>query len=705
MSTDNNLTDQIDIGKIIRILLMQSKMILLIILIGSSLAITYFINAPKIYNIKSLLHIDDNKSSLNDDITMNAFMGLSSQSALEDLKVLYKTRSNLLKVTKDLKLNIFFQDDQFKNLKKNIINFHIDFDEEEKYKSYFLKFGSSGYELFNNNKDLLFEAQYNEQINNNGIEILISKPNQPFNEFIQIYYYSPESLFKFLQEGISISDFSTANSWYKSSGIIQISINSHDRSEAKKIINLTNEIFINENIRTETEKARKAIEFLDERIMNVTFVLDENKTRLKDFQQNNSSINVDLEIQSIIEKIAEIEGNIRELDLKIAESENMYTSDNPLFIKLVKQKAALIDQKVIIENDIKKLPLAQQEFIDLYTDVQISQDLYSELLNRKLGFSIVEASTIGNIRVIDEAYVDKQVSPTFSVIILSFLFSTFLGIIFAIIRGTYFASITNPAEIEDNNIKYPMLGVIPKHDDIDSIQDKPEDDNKFSQSIESLIVNINSSFDEHHDQARVIMLTSPTPENGKTFLSFSLASSLSKYGSKVLLLDHDFKRGDLHKIVGGDKITYTNFRDISDENINEFFIKENFAFIPKISKLLSSFEFINNSEYSKKFEYFKNKFDYIIIDTAPILSVSDTAMLASKADRLLLIARHNKTKISEINQASLIIKQTGIDFDGLIYNHYERPRSYYGYYGLYGSYNYQYYANKYLYQSYDYDNE
>ena len=80
-------------------------------------------------------------------------------------------------------------------------------------------------------------------------------------------------------------------------------------------------------------------------------------------------------------------------------------------------------------------------------------------------------------------------------------------------------------------------------------------------------------------------------------------------------------------------------------------------------------------------------------------------MLASKADRLLLIARHNKTKISEINQASLIIKQTGIDFDGLIYNHYERPRSYYGYYGLYGSYNYQYYANKYLYQSYDYDNE
>ena len=103
----------------------------------------------------------------------------------------------------------------------------------------------------------------------------------------------------------------------------------------------------------------------------------------------------------------------------------MYTSDNPLFIKLVKQKAALIDQKVIIENDIKKLPLAQQEFIDLYTDVQISQDLYSELLNRKLGFSIVEASTIGNIRVIDEAYVDKQVSTTFSVIILSFYFQLF----------------------------------------------------------------------------------------------------------------------------------------------------------------------------------------------------------------------------------------------------------------------------------------
>ena len=48
-------------------------------------------------------------------------------------------------------------------------------------------------------------------------------------------------------------------------------------------------------------------------------------------------------------------------------------------------------------------------------------------------------------------------------------------------------------------------------------------------------------------------------------------------------------------------------------------------------------------------------------------------------------------------------KQIGVDFDGVIYNSYEKPSSYYGYYGLYGNYDYQYYANKYLYESYDYD--
>ena len=87
----------------------------------------------------------------------------------------------------------------------------------------------------------------------------------------------------------------------------------------------------------------------------------------------------------------------------------------------------------------------------------------------------------------------------------------------------------------------------------------------------------------------------------------------------------------------------------------------------------------------------------IIFDTAPLLSVSDTSMLASLADLNMLIVRHGVTKIHEIRQAISIYSQTGNDLDGVTYS-YQKPTSYYGYYNLYGNYQYQYYAKKYLYQ-------
>ena len=102
-------------------------------------------------------------------------------------------------------------------------------------------------------------------------------------------------------------------------------------------------------------------------------------------------------------------------------------------------------------------------------------------------------------------------------------------------------------------------------------------------------------------------------------------------------------------------------------------------------------------------EFFKDSFDYIIMDTAPLLSVSDTLQLLGYSDVKCVVVRHEKSKISEIKQIVGIGDQLGIKFDGILYNAYERPSSYYGYYGLYGNYDYQYYANKYLYESYDYE--
>ena len=116
----------------------------------------------------------------------------------------------------------------------------------------------------------------------------------------------------------------------------------------------------------------------------------------------------------------------------------------------------------------------------------MSQALYEQLESRRLGFSILEASTIGDARV-DSAYVDSQVSPKFLIVIVFTMFGFIIACVLAIVRG-YNLPVSNPAELFDNNIHLPIVGVIPLIEDFESNDELT----KLDVAVESLVVNVNS---------------------------------------------------------------------------------------------------------------------------------------------------------------------------------------------------------------------
>ena len=94
--------------------------------------------------------------------------------------------------------------------------------------------------------------------------------------------------------------------------------------------------------------------------------------------------------------------------------------------------------------------------------LEISQKAFQELQNRKLELAIREASTLGNMRIIDNGYVDIIVEPKFTDLLFSLIMTFALAILIAILKGIYFIKISNPAELQDNGINVPIIGVIPK---------------------------------------------------------------------------------------------------------------------------------------------------------------------------------------------------------------------------------------------------
>ena len=690
---------EIDLGRIIRLLLMQSKMILLIIFLGTALGIFNYIKTDKIYKIDSLLQVLSSQRGSPLTPEMDFFLGSQNTTDLNVVEELYTSRSNLLKVIGAKKINITFPPSEY--AKKKLISY-MSFKNLKDYqrKKLILEFNDETFGIRESDGYLL-EGEYGLHIENNEVFVKIMKPEQSIPAKIEFEYQTPESKYKSFKNSINISSSLTRNSIYgfRNSGLLQISLEWNNQLEGSEILDYTNKLFLENNIESEAETARKAISFIDNRLDVVIEKLEDDKKNLNEFREQNKTINVDLEIQSIIDTLSNLEEKLYESEIELAEASISFTDTNPIYLDLIRKRDTILEQKNKIESVIKNLPISQQTYIDFVKELELSQQAYNDLLSRKLELSIKEASTLGNIRIVDDAYSNGVISPTLLMVIFYFLASTILAMTTAIFRGLYFLPITNPAELEDNRIFTPIIGVIPKTNPEEETDDAESERSK--QSLESLVVNIENISKNNQGKATSILITSPTSGNGKSYVSRNLAKKISELKYKVVIIDADWKRGDQHKEFSKNKITIKEFYNAKN-NISEFKINENLYFVPRISQLTDSFQLLYSDNFNELLDFLKSEFDYIIFDTAPVLSVSDTSVLMTKADLNIAISRHGLSKINEIKQMMSIGNQLGIEFDGIVYNSYERPSSYYGYYGFYGNYAYQYYAKKYLYQNYDY---
>lgn len=688
---------ELDLSRVLRFILLQSKLIISIVIISTIISIALFISSTKQYEIKSLLEVEASSQGSIDPTDTVSYLS-KPQSDINNLIKLYESRSNILKLINTLNLNI-----DIDGLKKNqTLLYSINKRSELSVKSteFKLRLFDDFYEIADKKSDYVDQFSYGELNNFNGLNIQINRPDFPqdFNE-LNITYKDPSTLFNKYKNKINVISSSGRSSFYNQQGLIEVTMVTDNIEKGLKIINNANNNFLDYRINVETEKARRAIRFIDSNIAAIKGIVEKNKNSLKEFREENNTLNVDLEIQGYVDKIQDIDAALFDLEIDLSSAGETYTQQNPIYINLLTKKNVLVNQKDEIISQIQQLPKEQQEYIDLYKSVEISQNLFEELESRRLGFSIIEASTIGNIRVIDPAYMSRMVSPRIANIVLVFIFSFIVAIIIAVIRGFNFLPITNPAELADHGINQPIVGVLPLLGE-DAIElDSPDD--QFDNALESLIVNIKSIQSENTD-SKIITITSPSPNNGKSTISSKLANKLSGIGKRVLLLDADLKRGGLHKLFDRKLIKPKDFENISHETFKNYAFNENLYIIPRIRSLNSSFEFFSSGTFINKINFIKDHFDFVIIDTAPVLSVADTSLILKNSDINFLITRHESSRINEIKQSINQFTQIGLNLNGIVYNAYAKPKGYYGYYNLYGNYAYKYYAERYLEYSYEY---
>jgi tyrosine-protein kinase Etk/Wzc len=487
----------------------------------------------------------------------------------------------------------------------------------------------------------------------------------------------------------------------KDSGILRMTYNNPDPKLAANLLEQVGELYVRQDVDRNSAEATNSLKFVKEQLPNVRMELEKATEALNAFQNQAHSVDVNLQTQSLLNQNVSIETNLEQLRLQQADMQRQFTPEHPAYRSLMKQIGELEGQKAAIDKQIGGLPDTQKALLKLNSDVQVSNQTYQNLLNQAQQLDIARAGTVGNVRIVDNAAVDIT-DPAWPKKLIVVLGGAVLGgvvaIMYVFIRQVLNRGIEDPAVIE--NLGLPVYATIPvssrevalegKRSRGDTRQhllvtDAPAD--LAAEALRSLRTSLH--FARLEAKNNVLMISGASPGTGKTFVSANLAAVVAQSGQRVLLIDGDLRMGSLHSVLGGKADVGLSelisgqaelvdaIRPVAPLNNNLFFISRG-RIPPNPSELLM------HARFSMLLDQLKPKYDLIIIDTPPILAVTDAAIIGNHSGTGLLVARFGVNQPRELNLAKQRFEQNGVAIKGAIFNAVEKRST--------GYYSYAYYA-------------
>lgn len=444
---------------------------------------------------------------------------------------------------------------------------------------------------------------------------------------------------------------------------------------------------------------------------------------------------VDIDRDFMSGEMDKIDRTITALENKIKEEEKRVVGTNMIQDPFVFSQNLQINY-MAVQTDIKSITATIQTLQDYLResdlDLQYIPNLELELarlerkkavddqtfllMNQRLEETkIAEAGELENARILDEALVpEAPIKPRKRTnIMLGFLAGLALGVGLIFLIEFIDNSIKSVEEIERNNVN--VLGVIPEistqklekqmemrpDESIESFEGRRiesrlvthlDPKSPVSEAYKSLRTNI--QFARINKDFKLLAITSSGPKEGKSTTIANLAITMAQLGIKTLLVDGDLRRPVVHSIFGLSKdegLTQYLYDSMPFKKLIKQTVIDNLSVItcgvlpPNPSELLAS------KEMDKLLEKLKSEFEMILIDTPPVIAVTDAAILSTKVDGTIIVVKSGETNKNAFERAKSLIQSVKGELLGVVLNSmkidnkYGSSYYYYYYYSYYGT--------------------
>lgn len=533
-----------------------------------------------------------------------------------------------------------------------------------------------GYALADPDGEVLVRGKVGEHEQGGGVTINVSKlVARPGTRFTVVRQNDLDAITAF-QSAIQVAEQG------KQTGVIQISLEGKDPEQTAQIANALAQSYLHQHVTSKQAEATKMLEFLKNEEPRLKSDLERAEAELTQYQRTSGSINASDEAKVYLEGSVQYEQQVAAQRLQLAALAQRYTDEHPLVVAAKQQLGQLEAERAKYDGKFRGLPATEVKAVALQRNAKVAEDIYVLLLNRVQELSVQKAGTGGNIRLVDAALRPGVPVKPKKVLILSAatLLGLILGTSVVFLRRNLFHGIEDPDRVE-RAFNLPLYGLVPMSAE-QARFDAADKGNRVRPilacarpkdlSVESLrSLRTAMQFALMDAKNRVIVLTGPTPGIGKSFLAVNLAALVAHSGKRVLLIDADMRRGSLDRHFGtGGRRGLSEL--LSDQVALEEAIRETsvpgLSFIPSGARPPNPSELLMSPRLSQYLDGLAKRYDMVIVDSPPILAVTDATIFGELAGSTFLVLRSGMHTEGEIGDAIKRLRTAGVQLQGGIFN-------------------------------------
>ncbi|MFM0414728.1 polysaccharide biosynthesis tyrosine autokinase [Paraburkholderia aromaticivorans] len=568
----------------------------------------------------------------------------------------------------------------------------------------------------------LLESKPGMQATANGVTLTMTQlVARPGTKFTLVHFSDVKAIERLLHQ-LKVSESG------KETGVIQIVYENPDPELTQAIANGIAQGYIAAHIAQHRAEALKTREFIVGELPQLRSNLQNAEAELSKYRTASSSMQASTEASSYLQGSIEFDRQIALLKVQKAALESHFTPNSRDVQAVDTQLGLLQDAKSAFEARFDQLPASERRSADLTRNVKVAEDIYVAMLNKSNELAVTQAGTLGNVHIIDTALMPVEpVKPKRALVIgVGAMGGLMLAVLYVFIRRLW--SGLDNSKAAERHLNLPVFGQVlfseeqarrdralnsnwpptkswlsggAQQSSPRSILGVParltyngaaEQDAEIGggrfllatdgqddiplETLRAICATLQRQIQDADNN--VLVVTGATPGTGKSFVSSNLAVMNAEAGKRVLLIDGDMRRGQLAAVMkqtgaGGlaEVLTGQIKLDQAIRNTDVYGL----SFIAAGRRPRNPSQLLSTPRMQQLLDRLGKLYDMVIIDTPPVLAVSDANLIASFAGSTVLVVRPNAQSERELEETAQRLDRAGARLVGMIFNAMPRRRS------------------------------